>query len=46
MLSANQNDVVGERCAETLRIVVDAEIISVDVEPRMISVAPWHRRDA
>jgi hypothetical protein len=36
---------VGERWAATLKVLVDAEVLSVDVEPHMISVAPWHARD-
>jgi hypothetical protein len=37
---------IGERWADTLTVLVNAEVISVDVEPHMISVAPWHARDA
>ena len=44
-IAVTLND-IGERWAGTLKILVDAEIISVDVEPHMISVAPWHRRNA
>jgi hypothetical protein len=36
----------GERWAETLKALVGAEIISVDMQPHSISVAPWHARDA
>lgn len=36
---------IGERWAETLQVLEDAEIISVDMKPHYISVAPWHARD-
>ncbi|WP_081894754.1 DUF4365 domain-containing protein [Ruegeria halocynthiae] len=36
---------IGERWADTLAVLVDAEVVSVDVEPHQISVAPWHARD-
>lgn len=36
---------IGERWAASLKALVDAEVISVNVEPHMISVAPWHSRD-
>lgn len=36
---------VGERWAATLKVLEDAEVISVDMTPHLISVAPWHARD-
>lgn len=36
---------IGERWAVTLRVLEEAEIISVDMTPHWISVAPWHARD-
>ncbi|TIV60724.1 hypothetical protein [Mesorhizobium sp.] len=36
---------VGQRWAATLEILEKAEIISVDIAPHWISVAPWHARD-
>nr|WP_153367032.1 DUF4365 domain-containing protein [Agrobacterium rosae] len=35
----------GERWATTLQVLVEAEVMSVETEPHMISVAPWHARD-
>ncbi|MGQ3487608.1 DUF4365 domain-containing protein [Roseovarius pacificus] len=37
---------MGARWADTLTVLVNAEVISVNLEPHMISVAPWHARDA
>jgi hypothetical protein len=36
---------IGQRWAASLKVLMDAEVISVDVKPHMISVAPWHARD-
>jgi len=36
---------IGERWAATLQVLVEAEVMSVEAEPHMISVAPWHARD-
>lgn len=36
---------IGTRWAETLNVLVDAEVMSVDSDPHMVSVAPWHARD-
>ena len=36
---------IGERWAATLQVFIEAEVISVDVQPHIISVAPWHARD-
>jgi hypothetical protein len=41
-ISLNQ---IGERWAATLQVLEQAEIISVDMSPHLISVAPWHARD-
>lgn len=36
---------IGVRWAETLAVLVKAEVLSVDSEPHTVSVAPWHARD-
>jgi len=36
---------IGDRWAATLQVLMDAEVMSVEVEPHMISAAPWHARD-
>jgi hypothetical protein len=36
---------IGERWSATLQVLEEAEIVSVDLSPRWISVAPWHSRD-
>ena len=36
---------IGERWAATLQVLEEAEIISVDISPHWMSVAPWHARD-
>jgi hypothetical protein len=36
---------VGSRWAANLKVLEAAEVISVDLHPHMISVAPWHARD-
>ena len=36
---------IGRRWAETLKVLEEAEVISVSMEPHFIDVAPWHARD-
>lgn len=43
-IGINLNE-IGERWAATLQVLEEAEIISVDMSPHWISVAPWHARD-
>ncbi len=43
-IGINLNE-IGERWAATLQVLEEAEIISVDMSPHWIDVAPWHARD-